>query len=317
MTMGLGLTIAITGATGFLGRQSVPWLTARGHRVRPVPRAATAPERRAALDGCDVVFDLAGRAHLIQDPEPDPLAAYRQANVQRTREVLEAAAAAGCGTLVFASSVKAVGERSTTPWTEDTPPRPLDPYGQSKLEAEAMLAERGAALGVRTVSLRFPLMYGPGMRANMLQLFRAVDRGVPLPLGSLRNQRSLLYAGNAAAALESAARHPGVRGAYFVSDDHDLSAPDLVRAIARALGRPARLLPLPQSLLQLAGRIGDGLAPWLRLPVSSSMVGRLTDSLQVTIGRLRADAGFTPPYTVEAGMLETARWFRATMKEHP
>jgi len=314
--MGLGLTIAITGATGFLGSQVAPWLTARGHRVRAVPRAATAAERRAALDGCDVILDLAGRAHVILDPEPDPLAAYRQANVKRTREVLEAAAAAGCGTLVFASSVKAVGEHSTTPWTEETPPRPVDAYGQSKLEAEAMLAERGAALGVRTVSLRFPLMYGLGMRANMLQLFRAVDRGLPLPLGSLRSQRSLLYAGNAAAALESAAQNSGVRGVYFVSDDHDLSAPDLVRAIAHALGRPPRLLPMPEPLLHLAGRVGDGLAPWLRLPVSSSMVGRLTNPLQVSIGRLRADAGFTPPYSVEAGMLETARWFRATTKEH-
>jgi UDP-glucose 4-epimerase len=314
--MGPGLTIAITGAGGFLGSQTVPWLRERGHRVLPVPRAVSSAAWQEAFAGCEVVLHLAGRAHVMRESDGDPATAYHRANVELTRTVLEAAAAAGCRTLVFASSVKAVGERSTTPWTEATPPRPLDLYGRSKLEAEALVAERGAALGLRTVSLRFPLMYGAGVRANMLQLFRAVDRGVPLPLGGLHGRRSLLYAGNAAAALEAVAQHPAAQGSYFVSDGHDLSAPELVRAIAQALGRAPRLVPVPQSVLELAGRVGDGLAPWLRLPVSSSVIGRLTDPLQVDMTRLRTDTGFTPPYSVEAGMLETARWFRATTKEH-
>jgi len=310
-----GHTLAITGASGFLGRYASPWLAARGHRVCPVPRDASPAEWALAFAGCDAVLHLAGRAHVMEESGGDPLTAYRTANVGLTRRVLEAAAAAGCRVLIFASSVKVVGERTRTPWTEETPPHPVDPYGQSKLEAEALLAERGRELEVRTVSLRFPLMYGPGVRANMLQLFRMVARGVPLPLGQVDNRRSLLFVGNAAAALEAAAQDDNARGSYFVSDGQDLSAPELVRAIARAFGRRPRLIPMPPALFRLAGRIGDELAPWLRLPVTSSRVGRLLDSLQVDTCRFRRELGFVPPYSVDAGMLETARWYRGLSKE--
>ncbi len=328
----LTLALAVTGGSGFLGRYACPWLAARGHRVRAITRDAAqltgaGAERRivapdagavewtAALAGCDAVLHLAGRAHVMEEQAGDPLPAYRAANVGLTRLVLEAAAAASCRAFVFASSVKAVGESTSTAWTDDTPPRPVDPYGRSKLEAEVMIAEHGPRFGVRTASLRFPLMYGPGMRANMLQLFRAVARGTPLPFGGIDNRRSLLFAGNAAAALEAAAMHPHAQGSYFVSDGEDLSTPELVRAIARALGRPARLVPVPAALFRAAGRIGDALAPWLRLPVTSSRVQRLLDSLQVDSSRFRRELGFVPAYSVEGGMRQTARWFLDLSKE--
>jgi UDP-glucose 4-epimerase len=269
----------------------------------------------AALSSCDAVFHVAGRAHVMQENQRHALSAYRAVNVDLTRHVLEVAAAVGCRTFVFASSVKAVGEQSTLPYTEDSVPAPVDPYGQSKLEAERIVAERGRELGVRTASLRFPLMYGPGMRANMLQLFRAVARGVPLPLAGIDNRRSILFVGNAVAALEAAAGSGAAQGVYFVSDDEDPSTPELIRAIARALDRPARLIPVPLALLRLAGRLGDGLAPWLRWPVTSGRIQRLMGTLQVDSGRFRREVGFVPPYSLDAGMVETARWFAGLSKE--
>jgi UDP-glucose 4-epimerase len=169
----------------------------------------------------------------MDDTAGDRFSAYRRANVDGTRAVLDAARAAGARTFVFASSVKAVGERSETPWTESVEPRPVDPYGVSKLEGERVVL--GAA-AIRAVVLRLPLVYGPGVRANMLRLFRAVDSGWPLPVGGVKNRRSLLYVGNLVAAIRRALEVDRVRGTYFLADGEGASTEDLVRAIARALG---------------------------------------------------------------------------------
>lgn len=328
-------TVAITGASGFVGRYATRWLAARGHRVIAVSRSgidtpapgvearnisgeASVAELAWACRGAGAVLHLAGRAHVMEENGGDPLAAYRAANVEATRRALEGAAAAGCQRFVFASSVKAMGERTTVPWTEDTPPAPTDPYGVSKLEAERMVAEEGARLGLDTVSIRFPAIYGPGMRANMLRLFGAVARGMPLPLGAIDNRRSLLFVGNAAAVLETAIRHAdGGTGCYFVSDEQDVSTPELVRAIARAIGRRPRLIPVPPALFRLAGRIGDKLPHWVSWPVTSARVQRLMDSLQVDPTRIRRELGFAPPYSMDEGMRETAAWYTSRVAGSP
>lgn len=320
-------SVAVTGASGFVGQYLCRWLIERDHAVMALTRGSDSPapsgvlvrqlperpsvsDLRAAFAGATAVVHLAARAHRMQDPVDDPLPAYREANVELTRSALQAAAGAGCSDFVFASSVKAVGECTTLPWTEATPPRPTDPYGASKLEAEQVVAAEGARLGLRTVILRFPAMYGPGMRANMLRLFDAVARGVPLPLGAIRNRRSLLFVGNAAAALEAAMTANGTPSpCYFVSDGTDVSTPELVRAIARAVGRRSRLIPVPPALFRLAGRIGDGVAPWLPWPVTSIRVERLMGSLQIDSSRVRRELEFVPPYSLEEGMRETAVWY--------
>ncbi|HXG45168.1 MAG TPA: NAD-dependent epimerase/dehydratase family protein [Gemmatimonadales bacterium] len=306
-------TIGITGATGFVGRYLVPWLAEQGFLARPVSARSDLGSLRRALAGVEVLVHLAGRAHVLRDRAVDAAGVYHSTNAELTRQVLEAAAAAGVRGFVFASSVKAVGERSGSPWSESVAPHPAGPYGRSKLEAERIVAARGAQLGLRTVILRFPLIYGPGMRANMLRLFRAIDRGVPLPLGRVRNQRSLLYVGNAAAAIEAALRHPEAGSdIYFVSDGRDLSTPELIRAIGAALGRPARLLAVPAGWLRLGGRAGDQLARFLPWPYTSATVERLLGSLQVDITRIRERLGYSPPFTLEDGLRATAEWYRSS-----
>ena len=311
-----------------------PWLAARGYRVIAVTRSGgecAVPDMEARkISGEASVSELAeafGGAALCAPGwtgprhggrEGDPLAVYRAANVEATRRALEGAAVAGCHAFVFASSVKAVGERTTAPWTEDTSPAPTDPYGVSKLEAERVVADEGARLGLGTVSIRFPAIYGPGMRANMLRLFGAIARGIPLPLGAIDNRRSLLFVGNAAAVLETVmTRADTGTGCYFVSDEQDVSTPELVRAIARAVGRQPRLIPVPPELFRLAGRIGDTLPRWLPWPVTSARVQRLMDSLQVDPTRVRIELGFRPPYSMDEGMRETAAWYASRVAGSP
>lgn len=322
-----GPRVLVTGATGFLGRQVCRTLLAAGAEVRGLSRGGDGVvggvERypwtdlldraavRNAVRGVDAVIHLAARVHVMAVRSADPMGEYRRTNVEGTRAVVEESLRAGARRFVFVSTVKAVGEGTEVPWTEETPPRPTDPYGISKLEAEGVVQQLAASGTMGATVLRLPLVYGPGMKANMLRLFQAVDRGIPLPLGGVRNRRSLVFAGNVAAAIQHLiGTAAAAEQVFFASDREDLSTPELVRAIARALDRPARLIPVPPSLFEAAGRAGDLLTPIVRLPVSSGAVTRLLGSLVVDSSKLSRLTGFEPPYSLEEGLRLTAEWYR-------
>jgi nucleoside-diphosphate-sugar epimerase len=266
-------------------------------RVRvadPLDRQAV----RAAVTGVDAIVHLAARVHVMRERAADPLAEFRRANVESTSILADEAGAAGVRQLVLASTVKAVGEGNSTAWTEDTPPAPSDPYGISKLEAELVVRQAAERYGTRAAVLRFPLVYGPGVKGNMLRLFALVDRGVPLPFRSVANRRSMLYVGNLVAAVRALLESPPDGAETFLaSDGRDLSLPALIRMIGEALGTPARLLPVPLGLLRLV------------LPAAEAE--RLLGSLTVDGSKLSCLTGYRAPHSVEEGLRITADWYRA------
>ncbi len=302
------VVVAVTGATGFVGRALCQHLRARGLSVRALTRSASSGEDTWAvgdlgpgtdwnqsLQGVDCVVHCAARVHMVQDTDPDPLQSYRRVNVEGSRSLAIAAAAAGVRRLVFLSSLKVHGERTAPghPFTSGMAPAPEDAYGQSKWEAEQVLHEVAGRTGLELVVVRPPLVYGPGVKANFLKLMNAVARGTPLPLGSVDNRRSLLALGNLTDLLHQCVEQPAAAGHTFLaSDGQDLSTPDLVRALARALDRPARLWPVPVAWLRMAGKLlGRG-----------PQIDRLIGSLQVDIGHTRRVLGWTPRLTVEQGL---------------
>jgi UDP-glucose 4-epimerase len=262
---------------------------------------------RRAMAGAQGVIHLAARVHMsrsVGDTE-----AFRRVNVEGTRSVLEAAVGAGVRDFVFVSTVKVMGETSEQPWTEDMRPVPVDPYGATKLEAERVVREFSEGAGLHAPILRPPLVYGPGMRANALRLFRAIARGLPLPLGGIQNRRSFLYVGNLTAALLGTLTSEKGNDTFFVSDCQDLSTSELVIAVARALGRPPRLLPVPVSLLRAAGQVGDLLTRVRHFPLNSPAVARLTGSLAVNTSKLVRQTGYSPPFSMAEGLRVTAEWY--------
>ncbi len=310
----------VTGANGFVGHavwlrlHGMSGVTARGSVRRAVMVAdAGAPlvtvgelsaqtDWFAALDDVQAVVHTAARVHVMQEATADPLTEFRRVNVQGTLNLARQAAASGVRRFVFVSSIKVNGESTKlgSRFTADDAPAPLDAYGVSKMEAEQGLRELSAQTGMEVVIVRPPLVYGPGVKANFATMMRWLQRGLPLPLGAIHNQRSLVALDNLVDLIVTCIDHPAAANQTFlVSDGEDVSTSELLRCMGHAMGKPARLLPVPASWLQLAATVVG----------KRDVAQRLCGSLQVDIERTRRLLGWTPPLTLDQGLKKAAEGF--------
>lgn len=228
------------------------------------------------------------------------LQAHRRVNTQGTAALAQAAAKAGVKRFVYLSTIKVNGEHTNgKPFSETDAPAPVDAYGLSKLEAELQLARIAADTGLDVTILRPPLMYGPGVKGNFYRLIKLVQYGIPLPLASIDNARSMLGVDNMASAINAVLESPRpVPGTFLISDGHDLSTPELVRKIGAAMRCGSRLFPCPPSLLQLvASLVGR-----------REEAGRMIESLRVDCGKFRRELEWNPPVSVDAGIAAAVRW---------
>jgi nucleoside-diphosphate-sugar epimerase len=300
--------LLVTGGSGFIGTALIARLVSdRTHSVRMATRNKDAFVRgtegvvagdvssltnwRELLAGVNTVVHLAARVHVQGDRAAGSLNSYREVNTAGTLHLAREAALAGAKRFVFLSTVKIHGERGS--FRESDPPAPQDHYAISKHEAEVGLRSIAAETGLEVVIIRTPLVYGPGVKANFLALMRAVSRGIPLPFGSVRNLRSLIALDNLVDVILVSAEHPAAaRETFLVSDGEDVSTPALIRRLATAMGRRARLLNVPPTLLLAAatavGRRDDA--------------QRLLGSLQVDSTKVRTLLGWTPPLSVDEGL---------------
>jgi nucleoside-diphosphate-sugar epimerase len=306
------MKVAVVGAGGFVGQPVARRLAAEGIEVRPIVRTpAGLPGERviadvdeadwdALLAGVDAVIHLIARVHIVHDTAEDPLADNRRINTAGTLRIAEAAARQGAKRFVFVSTIKVNGETSAPgrPFTADSTPMPEDAYGISKLEAERGLFELSRRSGMEVTVLRPPLVYGPRVRANFLTMMKWLRRGVPLPFGLVTgNRRSLVGIDNFVDLIRTALTHPAAPGEVFLaSDGHDVSTSALLRMLAAAMGRKARLLPVPVALMRAGARaLGK-----------EAMANRVLGSLQIDIAKTREILGWTPPVSMEEGLRRTA-----------
>lgn len=305
--------VLVTGAAGFVGTALCRTLRAAGTSVRATVRKGAGPgetnvgdlngstDWRAALAGCDVVYHLAARVHVMADVDQDPLRAYREVNVDGTLNLARQAVAAGVRRFVFVSSVKVNGEATTgQPFTASDVPMPCDPYGQSKMEAEQALQQLARDSGLEVVIVRPPLVYGPGVKANFLSLIKLVEKGIPLPFGSIDNARSMVAVDNLVDLLIVCGTHLRAPGHIFmVSDGADMGIRELVTKIAKAMHKRLLLVPVPVGLMTGAAKLIG----------KQGVVDRLLGSLQVDIENTRVTLEWQPVVTPQLAIDKTVEQF--------
>lgn len=299
----------LTGANGFVGSALKAELASDSgiHLVTAVRRGRKSPDCVAvgnidggtdfseSLAGVDTVIHAAARAHIMRDEVDDPLAEYRKVNVQGTLNLARQAVAAGARRFVFLSSIKVNGETTAReiPFQAADVPLPEDAYGISKLEAEQGLMRLAAETGMEVVIIRPPLVYGPGVKGNFASMIKLVDKGIPLPFGAVDNKRSLVGVDNLVDLIIRCIDHPAAANQVFLAGDGaDLSTTELLRGVGRAMGKPARLIPVPAGMLQLGATLLG----------KKAMAQRLLGSLQVDISKTCELLDWKPPYTVEEGL---------------
>ena len=285
-------TVFLTGATGFVGGATLRCLVARNYTVIAALRNGSqllqskvssihvdsidgATSWKNGLTGVDVVIHAAARVHVMNDTETDPLAAFRRVNVEGTVNLARQAASAGVRRFIFISSIKVNGESTDLGirYSPEDTPAPADPYGISKMEAEERLRELAVETGMEVVIIRPVLVYGPGVKANFQSMMRWLDKGIPLPFGAIHNSRSLVALDNLVDLIVTCISHPAAANQTFlVSDGEDLSTTQLLRKIALALGRTARLVPIPAGVLRGVATLLGRKAPVK--PVMRILAGR-------------------------------------------
>ena len=306
------MRILLTGATGFIGQALLNELLGKEHEVIAVKRKLATGRAGGdsdflvadisanndwlpALQGVEAVIHAAARAHVMNDTVTDPLAEFRKVNVEGTLNLARQAAAAGVKRFIFISSIKVNGEATSPgkPFLVSDVPAPEDAYGLSKLEAERGLLQIAAETGLEVVIIRPPLVYGPGVKGNFASMTRLVEKGLPLPLGAIHNRRSLVGIDNLVALIIRCIDHPAATNQIFLAGDaEDLSTTQLLRGVARAMGRPSRLIAVPAGLLK-----GGAMLLGKR-----TLAQRLLGSLQVDIAHTCELLDWKPPFTVDEGL---------------
>lgn len=310
----------MTGANGFIGESVCRHLAAAGHNVIAGLRSErsnsgwmetlvygnleTQRYFFPALEGIEAIVHLAARVHMIRERDPDIEAVHQLVNTEITQKIAAQAAEAGVQKFVFLSSVKVNGEKTQNePFSEKNNPAPKDAYGRSKLAAEQALQRISENTKLTCTSLRVPLVYGPGVKANFGALLASCGLPIPLPLGGItNNRRSLLFIGNLADAIRTVIEDPSDRpGSFLLCDGENLSTADLVGRLRRSLRQPAPNLEVPTSVLRtFAGLTGR-----------ESTIRRLCDSLEIDSSRFRKTFDWTPAFTVDQGIAATAAWHLA------
>jgi len=311
--------VLVTGASGFVGAPLCSELVLRGYKVTAFTRdlrnqldnvdyhmiediGADANWGRA-LDKVDVLVHLAARVHVMHEVAANPLQLFLDINLHATVHLAKAAAAAGVERFVYVSSAKVNGEfTQNQPFSEQDAANPQDAYAVSKWAAEKALLEIEKETGMQVVILRPPLIYGPNVKANFASLIKLVDKGVPLPLASINNKRSLIYLGNFVDAIITCVQHPKAAGnTYLVSDGEDISTPQLIKKIAHSLKRPNRLFNFPLPIMNLTAKLTG----------KSSTLQRITQSLAIDSSKIHQELNWHPTFTIEQGLKETADWYRS------
>jgi nucleoside-diphosphate-sugar epimerase len=313
------MSVAVTGATGFIGRHLVAHLVERGIDVRAIVRSGAAglpiagttvvssPLETASLvdafRGTDTIVHLAGVVNAVSERH------YTQVNVDGTRAVVRAAQAVNAR-LVHISSLSVAGPASAVaPSTEASPPNPMTPYGRSKLASERVVQ---AAVGLRWTILRPAIVYGPGDR-SLLPLFRWAKRGILPIIGRQDAAYTFVHVSDVARAIAAVIGSGADGQVFFVGHPRVVTPTDLDEQIRFAIGRSRALtVQLPRPIVCLAALLGEGIgrARGRSMPLNLARVRELwAPGFVCSVDRIRQQLNVVPEIDLPDGLADTARWY--------
>ncbi|WP_070970458.1 UDP-glucose 4-epimerase family protein [Vibrio sonorensis] len=311
------MQILVTGCNGFVGSRLTVVAKQRGYCLTKAQRNSGSvvdesvfsissidknTNWKPALVDIDCVVHCAARVHQMGEEREDSLSLYREVNTEGSLNLARQAAEMGVKRFVFISSIKVNGEFSDSgrPFTSEDVSTTDDPYGLSKYEAEQGLQIIAQGTGLEVVIIRPPLVYGPNVKANFLTMMKWVEKGIPLPLGSIDNRRSLLFLDNLIDFILTTSKHPAAVGKTFLlSDGEDVSTASLIQEIAKVMGKRAHLFPIPVKLIQWGANL-------LGKP---KVAQRICSNLQIDSSEARETLGWVPPFTLQEGIRATVEHY--------
>lgn len=329
----------VTGASGFIGNRLLNALCEAGIKVKALSRYdsvsgidvkypggivplvgdfACPDSIHQVCDGVDTVFHLAGYAHAVNAMDELAAAIHRRVTVEGTAALLEEAIRAGVKRFIFVSSVKAIGEGGEDCVDETEATAPITEYGRAKLAAEQLVLGTGS--GMHVCVLRLPLVYGPGMKGNLLQMMQSIDSGRFPSLPKVNNRRSMVHVDDVVQALRLAVESPRANGEiYLVTDGQIYSTNDIHMLICGALGKTPSRWTMPMGLLRATAVVGDTVGRIRGRPFSfnSTALDKLLGSAWYSSEKIKLHLGFTPTYTFETALptivkehqrLSTRKW---------
>jgi nucleoside-diphosphate-sugar epimerase len=259
-------------------------------------------ELSSAMDGCDAVIHLAGRAHMLQDTASDPLTEFRSVNVGITEALAKAAAAKGISRFIFVSSIGVNGNHSNGwPLTEADAPAPHDLYAISKWEAEQRVADIAASSGMDFVIARPVLMFGPSAPGNFALLLKLAAKGIPLPFGLLSKRRNLLSVWNFVDFLRACTeyKHP-IKDTFVVADTEAVTLPEIFRYLGEGMNKRQYLLPVPQILLSTLCKVLG----------KSAALRKVDSELMVSAEKAARSLNWARPYSAREALVRTGAAYR-------
>ncbi len=319
------MKILVTGADGFIGRRLCDALLQRGYAVTGiiqkemckqnlsssvlekcqfhiVPDISSYTKWDSILKNIDAIIHLAARAHILKETEVNPLEKFREVNFWGTKHLVDAALRVSVKRFIFLSSIGVNGtETLEHPFSEEDKINPVLDYAKSKWEAEQYLNSISDK-GLDVVIIRPPLVYGSHVKGNFLRLLKLADTGIPLPLGAVKNKRSMISLENLVNFLLLCLEHKDAANQTFViADGEDIFLSDLIRQLRKSLDRPTRLISVPQKWLYIFAKMVGKL----------DTIKKICDPLQVDITKAKQQLGWQPVQSVEDGLKEVVEWYKS------
>lgn len=313
------MKILVTGANGFIG-QALCGSLQQDHQVRASLRQpnispfcvdqvvigdiTTDTTWHKALEGIDAIIHLAARAHVLNETHVDPLTEFRKTNVEGTLNLARQALLAGVKRFVFISSIGVLGaETHAHPFSEASKADPQADYAVSKLEAELALKQLVEGSAMALVIIRPPLVYGANAPGNFGRLLKLVSSNLPLPLGAIHNQRSMVSLDNLVDFIQLCLTHPNAANhTFLIADGTDVSTTELIKLLANGMGRATLLLPIPVKLIKIAASLLG----------KKNLAQQLCGSLQIDISKAQNMLGWMPPVSANNALILTGKQYQQT-----